>query len=66
MPLTVALFLPEKVTLVRPVQPENAYSPMLVTPLPIVTLVKLVQLENTELPMLSTLFGIVTLVRLVQ
>ena len=32
------------VTLVSPVQPENALSPMLVTLLPIVTLVKPVQL----------------------
>ena len=34
------------VTLVKPLQPENAASSMLVTPLPIVTLVKLLQLEN--------------------
>ena len=31
------------VTLVSPLQPWNAYSPMLVTPLPIVTLVRPLQ-----------------------
>ena len=54
------------VTDVRPLQPPNVPTPMLVTPLPIVTLVKLVQLENTEPKMLSTLFGIVTYVRPLQ
>ena len=34
------------VMLVRPLQPQNASSPMLVTELPIVTLVRLVQPEN--------------------
>jgi hypothetical protein len=34
------------VTLVRPVQPENAYAAMLVTLLGIVTLVRPVQPEN--------------------
>ena len=54
------------VTLVRPVQPENAEFPMLVTLLGIVTLVRPVQPLNAETPMLVTLLGIVTLVRLAQ
>src|SRR2546426_664240 len=53
------------VTLVRLVQRENAWDPMMVTLLGIVTLVRLVQAENAKLPMLVTLLGIVTLVRLV-
>jgi len=57
---------PEKVTLVRLVQPKKAASPMLVTPLGIVMLVRLVQLSKVEYPMLVMLFGIFTLVRLVQ
>lgn len=39
MPWTVALVLPEKVTLISPLQSENAEYPMLVTLLGIVTLV---------------------------
>ena len=38
------------VTLVRLVQPENAWPPMLVTLLGIVTLVRLVQLMRTPRP----------------
>lgn len=52
--------------LVKLVQPENAKSPMPVTPLPILILVKLVQPENARAPMLVTLSGIVILIRLVQ
>ena len=49
-------------TLVNPEQPENAPSPMLVTPLPIVTLVNPEQPWNAWLPMevtgrLSIVFG---------
>jgi len=47
------------VTLVKPVQPENAKPPILVTLLGIVILVKPLQPENTAPPMLVTLFGIV-------
>ena len=39
------------VTLVKPVQPENAKFPMVITPLGIVTLVKPVQPENDSGPM---------------
>ena len=39
------------VTLASPLQPSNAYSPMLATPLPIVTLVSPLQQENAEGPM---------------
>ena len=46
-------------------QPENAYSPMLVTLLPMVTLVN-PEPENAIFPMLVTLSGMVTLVNLVQ
>ncbi len=49
--------------LVRPEQPENAPSPMLVTEFGMVTLVRLEQSENASLPMLVTEFGMVTLVR---
>ena len=42
------------VTLVRPLQPENAKSPMRVTELGMVTLVRLLQSENAEFPMLVT------------
>jgi len=45
------------VTLVRPVQPENARSPMLVTASPIVTLVRPVQPENAYGSRLVTLLG---------
>ena len=53
------------VTLVRPVQPANAVSPMLVTLSGMVTLVRLGSHERID-PMLVTLLGIVTLVRLAQ
>jgi hypothetical protein len=57
-------FLP----MVRPIRPllENAETPMLVTPLPIVTLVRLLQLLNAVTPMERTLSGIVTLARLME
>ena len=51
------------VTLVRPMQPENASDPMYVTLSGIVMLVSPLQLENVNSSMLVTLFGIVTLVR---
>ena len=54
------------VMLVRPLQPPNALSPMVVTLLGIVILVRLVQPENALLPIVVTLAGIVMLVRLVQ
>jgi hypothetical protein len=53
------------VKLVRLVQPENADSPMLVTPLGMVMLLKPL-LSNAESPILVTLLGIVTLVSPVQ
>ena len=43
-----------KVTLVKLLQPENAYLPMLVTLLGIVTLVKLLQYSNASEPMDTT------------
>ena len=54
------------VMLVKPVQPENALVPMLVTLAGMVMLVKPLQLENALSPMLVTLFGMVILVRFVQ
>ena len=45
------------VMLVRPLQPENAEDPMLVTPLPSVTLVSPPQSENAEDPMLVVAVG---------
>ena len=42
----------------RPLQPENAEPPMLVTESGIVTDVRPLQPENAELPMLVTEFGI--------
>ena len=53
--------LAEIVTLVRLLQLENAYQPMLVTLFGITTLVK-PQQENALLPMLVTLSRITTLV----
>ena len=50
------------VTLVRPVQPQNAYLPMLVTDLGMVTLVRSLP-ENASTPMLVTELGMLTLVR---
>ena len=55
-----------KVMLVRPVQPENAEEPMLVTLSGIVMLVRLEQFENAPLPMIVTPLPIVTLVRFSQ
>ena len=46
--------------LVRPLQPENALPPMLVTPSGIITLVRPLQPENALPPMLVTLSGIFT------
>jgi hypothetical protein len=43
------------VTLVNPVQPVNALSPMLVTLFPMVALVKPVQPVNASIPILVTL-----------
>ena len=54
------------VTLVRPLQPENAEYPMLVTLSPMVTLVRPLQPENAEPPMLVTLLPMATLVRPLQ
>ena len=48
------------VTLVNPLQSENAELQMLVTLFGIVTLVRPLQPENAELPMLVTLSGIKT------
>jgi hypothetical protein len=44
---------------VRPEQPENAPSPMVVTPFGIVMLVKLEQPPNALVPMVVTLLGMV-------
>ena len=63
---TVALSLPEKVTLVSPLHQKNAEDPMLVTLDGIVTDVSLLQYPNAKLPMLVTLDGIVTDVSLLQ
>ena len=51
---------------VKPLQPLQAPSPMLVTVLGIVTEVKLLQLSKAKLPMLVTLLPIVTEVKLRQ
>ena len=51
---------------VKPLQPENALSPMLVTPFPIVTDVKPLQPENALPSMRVTLFGIVIDVKPLQ
>ena len=47
------------------VQPENAFSPIVVTLLGIVTLINPLHPANAKLPMVITLSGIVTLVRIV-
>ena len=47
------------VTLVRPVQPENAERPMVVTELPMLTLVKPLQPENAEELILVIELGII-------
>ena len=52
------------VTDVRLEHPEKAYSPMLVTPLPMVAEVSLEQLRKALFPMLVTLLGISMEVRL--
>ena len=54
------------VTAVSLEQPENAYHPMVVTPLPILMLLRLVQSEKAEAPIVVTLSGIVTAVSLEQ
>ena len=51
---------------VKPVQLENAYSPIFVTLSGIDTLVKPVQPKNAYLPIVDTFSGIVRLVKLVQ
>ena len=48
---------------VKPEQPQNALSPMLVTLLGMVTEVREEQEQKAETPMLVTLFGMVTEVR---
>ena len=50
----------------RPLQPENADLPMLVTELGMVTEVRFQQPENADLPMLVTELGMVTEVRPLQ
>ena len=53
-------------TEVKPLQPEKAQFPMLVTLLPIVTEVKPLQLRKVSFPMLVTLLGIITEVKPLQ
>ena len=48
-----------RVMLVKPVQPQNAYHPMLVTLSGMVTLVKLIQSLNAYVLIVATLSGIV-------
>jgi hypothetical protein len=61
------LFIPVPiVTEVRPLQPEKAYSPMLVTLLGIVMEERPLQPEKALSPMLVTLLGIVMEVRPLQ
>ena len=52
--------------LVKPLQPRNALSPILVTLFGIVILVNPLQAVNAEEPILVTLFGIVILVNPLQ
>ena len=54
------------VTLVRRPQKQNAASPMLVTPLPIMMVIRPAQFENAPVPMLVMLSGMVMLVMLLQ
>ncbi len=54
------------VTLVKPLQPENALEPIDVTESGIATLVSPLQPMKAHLPMEITEFGIVTLVNLVK
>ena len=49
--------------LVRLLQPENACSPMLPTPPPMLMLARFVQPSNAKNPMLVTLSGMMRLVR---
>ena len=65
MPWTVAISLPEKVTLVRP-QYRNAPDPILVTLSGIVTDVRPLQPSNAPIPMLVTPPGIITDIRPLQ
>lgn len=51
------------ITLVRPVQCQNATSPMLVTQEGIVTLVRPEQPKNAPLPMLVTVLGIIVVLQ---
>ena len=46
--------VPKNITLVRPVQPSNAWYPILITLLGIVTLVRLVQPRNALPPIATT------------
>ena len=59
-------FLLSTTIFIKPLQPENADLPMLVTESGIVILVKPLQPENAESPMLVTESGIVRLVKLLQ
>lgn len=54
------------VTLVRPVQPSNAYEPIIVTLSGILILVRVLQPTKADEPILLTLSGIVTLTRILQ
>ena len=56
----------EIVTLLSPMQPENAYTAMFVTLFGIVTSPSLAQSANASAPMSDTLLGIATLARLRQ
>ena len=54
------------VMLFKPLQPENASSPMLVTLSPTVILAKPLHLKNALYPILVTLFGMIMLVKPLQ
>ena len=56
----------ENSTCLRPVQPANALSPILMTESGMTMLVRLLHFRNARLLILVTEFGIVTLVRLLQ
>ena len=64
--MTRAGRVPKNVTLVRPVQPQNAQRSILVTLLGIVMLVRPVHSKNIPYSILVTPFEIVTLVRPLQ
>ena len=59
-------FFAFQTTLVKPLQPMNAPSPIEVTELPMVTLVKPLQLQNALPPIEVTELGMVTLVKPLQ